>query len=116
MDGEVVEVRSVTNADRHLNHPAAEVGGRIRQAIKATGLRQGDVAAQIGVSERTVGAWVAGDTIPEGTHLAKLAVVTGRSARWIIEGGDDIFETLQELRSELRKLQDRVTQLEGKDG
>lgn len=89
-----------------------EVGDRIGQALKGSGLRFADAAREIGVSERAVTEWVAGRSVPRGVHLAKLALLTGRSANWILEGDNPVNLLIQDIQTQLLDIQKRLEKLE----
>lgn len=108
---EVVEVRSV-HLDGTPNQPGerpySEVGKRIRKALRDNAMLQMELAEKLGVSDRTVGAWVSGEWYPEGANLRNLAKVLKVSSGWIMSGDDD----LEELRESVRNLSRRVEDLE----
>lgn len=93
---------------------ALEVGRRIVQARKERGLTQVQLAAKIGVSQRSMQAYENGETIPYN-QLKKLSKALGRDQEWILHGeveGDrlgrlenKVDELTRLLRSVNRKIQ-----------
>lgn len=59
---------------------STELGRRIREARERAGLTQQQVAAEIGVSLRTVGNWERGETVPLN-RFARLEAVLGERLR-----------------------------------
>jgi len=62
-----------------------EVGHRIYAARKDTGLTQRQLAAQVGVSERTIVRWEKGWNHPRGAYLTRLANALGVDVSLLIE-------------------------------
>lgn len=58
-------------------------GGRIRAAMEGARLRQIDLAERMGVSDGAVSRWLNG-TAPDPAELARLAVVLGVSADYLL--------------------------------
>lgn len=59
---------------------------RILVAIDESGLKQKDIAEQLGVSPQVVSRWVKGHTVPDALDLLRLAQVTGQ--RWLADSSD----------------------------
>ena len=87
--------------------PARTPGQRIKQAIKAAGKTQQQVASHCGVSAQSVGNWVADRDEPKGTNLLALAEFLSLDASWILTGEEPVEqrEVLEELR-EIRTAQE----------
>lgn len=77
-------------------------GTRIRQAIKAAGATQKEVATFCGVSVQSVGNWVADRDEPRGRHLAKMSELLGVEKSWILTGEQTV--DAQEMLREMRQL------------
>src|SRR3990167_6631067 len=94
---------------------ALEVGRRIAQArkeVNGTGMTQRELADLLGVSERSVAAYEAGEVIPY-RFMRDLENYLDRPASWILHGtetidrDDQLLELLNQikaLRAEVRKL------------
>jgi transcriptional regulator with XRE-family HTH domain len=84
-------------------------GQRIRQALKTAGITQRELARQVGVSEKSVGNWVADRDPPKGTHLAAMSSLLGVKASWLLTGEQTVdgSEILREISS-LRKGQEEI--------
>jgi len=129
-DTNVIEVRSIklgrprdalreTDPKEETPSSERERGRRIAGARKRLALSQGELARRVGVSERTVGAWEAGNWPPEGGNVVRLADVLQRPTQWIMEGGDEVSirlgeiqESLGEVLSKLEMLDHRIGSLE----
>jgi transcriptional regulator with XRE-family HTH domain len=68
---------------------ADTIGGRIGQARRFTGLKQRELASQIGVSLRTYQNWERDDHEPTVSGLRSIAKQTGFPLLWLIEGDDE---------------------------
>jgi transcriptional regulator with XRE-family HTH domain len=68
------------------------IGDRIRQARKAAGLNQSDLAARIGVSQPAVANWESGVHDPRRLMLAKLADALGAPLDWLADGARSALE------------------------
>lgn len=56
---------------------------RIKEARKAAGLSQTELAEAVGVTRSAVAYWEAGRNIPRRDVIAKIAEVTGKSIPWL---------------------------------
>ena len=68
-----------------------EVGRRIRQARKVSGLNQQEVEARIGKAKNAVSRWERAEVQIDATDLGKLARLFTVSADWLL-GIDDELE------------------------
>ncbi|NWG70114.1 MAG: helix-turn-helix domain-containing protein [Parvularculaceae bacterium] len=68
------------------------IGERIRQARKAKGLNQAELALRLGVSQPTVANWEAGVHDPRRLMLAKLAEALGTSLEYLAQGARSQIE------------------------
>jgi phage repressor protein C with HTH and peptisase S24 domain len=72
-----------------LNHAMSTIGQRIRDARKAAGLTQEQLALAIGgAGQSTIGNYERGDSDPSIEALRNIASVTGRSIAWLMEETD----------------------------
>lgn len=93
---------------------AREIGKRIQQARKeAGGMTQRELADLLGVTERSVAAYEAGDVVPY-RYLRQLESALGRPAAWflygdevrpdaMLENQEKILELLREILEAVRK-------------
>jgi len=94
---------------------AQEIGSRIAQARKETGgMTQRELAELIGVTERSIAAYEAGDVVPY-RFLRDLERVLGVEAAWLLHG-DEVMKTaesrqLDEMLVMLRELRTEVDAL-----
>ena len=88
---------------------SSTTGRRIRQAVRAAGTTQKQVANYCGVSERSVSNWVADRDQPKGSHLSAMSELLGVTASWILTGEQTVNaeEMLREMR-QLRAGQEEV--------
>ena len=101
--GVVIAVLSATSAK--VSAQAAEVGARIADARKHAGLTQQSLAAQLGVTRRSIQAYEGGALIPY-KRLERLAELLDCSASWLLAGessDDATAQPLLDLRAELRE-------------
>lgn len=63
-----------------------EVGKRIRQARKRSGMSQGDLGSYLGYSPSTIGRWELGYHEPTYSALLEIASILDVTPRWIFEG------------------------------
>ena len=89
-------------------------GERLRAARKDAGVTQSAVAAELGVTIRTIQNYEAGRPIPDH-NLFRLSVLFGRSARWLRTGTDaeppPIAEAVAALRRQRGDLADNLRRL-----
>ena len=91
---------------------ALEVGRRIAQArkeVNGTGMTQRELADLLGVSERSVAAYEAGEVIPY-RFMRDLENYLDRPASWILHGTEvvDRDEQLQEILTQIKALRSEV--------
>lgn len=93
---------------------AQEIGARIAQARKESGLTQEQVADVASFSKRSLQDYEAGVTIPY-KHLRELAGIFRRKPEWFLHGDpDDVSEDrLAGLESQLDEALDRLQRVEG---
>lgn len=88
---------------------ASEIGSRIALARReADGMTQRELADLLGVTERSVAAYEAGEVIPY-RFMRQLEQLLNRPANWLLYGevggdGDDKYEELVRRIDELTKL------------
>lgn len=89
---------------------AREIGQRIAQARKeAGGMSQRELGELLGVSERSVAAYEAGDVIPYRL-LRDIERVLGTSAAWVLHGDaandvrDQQLDEILKLLRDIKKL------------
>lgn len=74
--------------------PAARsIGDRIKQARKARGLSQADIARRVGVSQPAIANWESGVHDPRRLMLAKLAEVLEAPLDWLAAGDRSVVES-----------------------
>jgi len=64
------------------------VGERLRAAREARGLKQLEVATQVGTRSGDVSGWERGKFLPNAASLAYLSLTLGVSTDWILFGDD----------------------------
>ncbi len=110
--------------------PVATFGDRLAAARAARGLSQDEVAARLGVRQRTLRSWEDDQAEPRANRLQMLAGVLGVSLRWLMTGvgeggpagaaeapGADLGEILgemQDLRADMARCADRLARLEAR--
>lgn len=77
-------------------------GTRIKQAIKAAGATQKEVATFCGVSVQSVGNWVADRDEPRARHLSAMSELLGVRSSWLLTGEQTV--DAQEMLKEMRQL------------
>ncbi len=103
-------------ADREIYR---EVGPRIRQARLEKGLTQRELAFLVGVSERSMQMYEAGQIVPF-KYMERLARFLDRPTHWFYHGGDlsdsllerqilDLRRDVDELRSEVEILRGKLS-------
>jgi DNA-binding XRE family transcriptional regulator len=87
---------------------AKEIGGRIKQARhEAGGMTQRELAELVGVTERSIAGWEAGQVIPfRWMRLIEDAV--GRPAEWILYGDKIQQNTIEENQAKILAKLDEV--------
>jgi transcriptional regulator with XRE-family HTH domain len=88
---------------------AAEVGDRIRDARLAKDWTQAELAARMGVNERTVSRWQSGH-LPKPETLVQLAVVLGVPQAYFV-ATEDVAAALGDLQERVGQLTTRVESL-----
>ena len=68
------------------------IGDRIKQARKAAGLNQADLAAGVGVSQPAVANWESGVHDPRRMMLAKLSKALSTPLEWLADGARSTTE------------------------
>ncbi len=61
-----------------------QIHGKIKEAIKLSGLSQGEISRRLGVTHQTVSHYVKGDKMPALDTLANLCVVLDLDANEIL--------------------------------
>lgn len=65
---------------------AEAIGGRLKEALVARGLTQGELAKRLGVSSAAVSAWISGAKPPSKANLAAAAAVLHVQPEWLLFG------------------------------
>jgi transcriptional regulator with XRE-family HTH domain len=108
--------------------PVATFGDRLAAARVARGLSQEEVAAQLGVRQRTLRSWEDDQAEPRANRLQMLAGVLGVSLRWLMTGMGEgapsggshspdvtvILAELHDLRADMTRCADRLSRLEAR--
>ena len=68
----------------------AQAGARIRNARKALGMTQGDLARAVGVSRSAVAQWETDRAGQVRGNLSKIATVLRVSVAYLFDGGQDL--------------------------
>lgn len=88
-----------------------QIGERIAQARHEAGLTQEELAEAVGVSQRAVQLWEAGDNVPF-RRLSRIGEIVGRSVLWLIHGDDQADTTrLQAMEERLEELDEKVDRI-----
>ena len=66
--------------------PTATFAERVKAKMKAKGLRQADIARQIGYTSTGVWNWLQGNTYPRAETLSDLANILGETEDWLLNG------------------------------
>ncbi len=108
---------------------AATFGDRMTAARDLTGLSQSDLAARLGVKDKTIKAWENDTAEPRANKLQMLAGVLNVSMRWLLTGEGDgvsspedqvelsadvsaLLAEMRELRGQAVTLAERIGRLE----
>ncbi len=83
--------------------PGPTVGERLREARKATGRTQSEVAAKLGVARRSVYEWERDVRLPS-QHLPQLASLYQTTVSQLLYGVEPASEELRRLRDEVARL------------
>ena len=91
-----------------------EFGNRLRDAMANKGYSAADTARLIGVTEKTVKRWVAGNSEPRSNRMQMLSGVLGVPLMWLINGGAQFEQEVTPL-SQIERLGqklERMTELQ----
>lgn len=72
-----------------MTEELTSVGERIRRGYQAVGLNRNQFAKKLGTTYPNAMRWENNETTPKGDYLVKIAVIIGRTPRWILTGEDD---------------------------
>lgn len=106
----------MTSGKRDLDPRAVEIGERLtlaRKELDGQGMTQRELSDLLGVSERSVAAYEAGEVIPY-RFIRDLEKILNRPAEWILHGKDpsaDLNEVLEEVRALRREVQSALGRL-----
>lgn len=78
----------------------SEIGARIAQARRESGVTQAELARALGVTVRSVQNWEAGSSVPY-RHLRAIESVTHRRPGWLLDGSEQ--SALDQKLSELHE-------------
>lgn len=87
------------------------VGSRLREARRATGLKQREVAEAIGVTRRAVYEWEADQRLPQSA-LPALAQLYGTSVSQLLYGVEPASVELSTMRHEIAHLRLAVSEID----
>ena len=79
-------MNSQTNPTEWYSDDAATFGDRMAAAREVTGLSQENLAARLGVKEKTIKAWENDTAEPRANRLHLLAGLLNVSMRWMLTG------------------------------
>ena len=108
-----------TNPTDWYSDNAATFGDRMAAARDVTGLTQHDLAARLGVKDKTIKAWENDTAEPRANKLQMLAGVLNVSMRWLLTGeGEGVAapEDQIELSSDISVLLAEMRELRGQAG
>ena len=80
-----------------------ELGSRIREVRKASGMTQKGLSSILAVSQHAVWCWETGKMQPRPEHLAALAQVLGVSTDWLLGKSQAMEELLDEAEVSFRQ-------------
>ena len=112
-------MNSQTNPTDWYSDDAATFGDRMAAAREVTGLSQRDLAARLGVKDKTIKAWENDTAEPRANKLQLLAGVLNVSMRWMLTGegeGVSAPEDEVELSSAVSALLAEMRELRGQAG
>lgn len=85
---------TIVDPSAHTLYGMSTKGERIKEARLAVDLKQPELARLVGVTKQAVSHWETGRTKDiRNATFAKIAEVTGYSARWLATGKGPRFET-----------------------
>lgn len=97
------------NGQQELN--AKEIGARIAQSRReAGGMTQRELADLIGVTERSVAAYEAGDVVPY-RFMRKIEDILAKPAAWILYGEEATPSHMEDRLTALERKIDRILEL-----
>lgn len=102
--------RGARGARHDVSQRGREIGRRIAEARRESGLTQAEVAERLGVSERAFQTHEAGEVIPY-RYLRDLEHVLDRPASWLLHGEKAASSEAGEILTELRALRTEVRDL-----
>lgn len=89
---------------KRVSEKGREIGLRIAEARhEAGGMGQRELGELVGVTERSIQAWEAGEVIPY-RYLRDLESATGKPAAWFLHGPDAVVGLDQASREILQRL------------
>jgi len=109
-------VNTQTEANDWYSDDAATFGDRMAAAREVTGLTQQDLAARLGVKDKTIKAWENDTAEPRANKLQMLAGVLNVSMRWLLTGeGEGVAapEDRVELSADISALLAEMRELRG---
>ncbi len=112
-------VNTQTNPTEWFSDEAATFGDRMAAAREVTGLSQQDLAARLGVKDKTIRAWENDTAEPRANKLQLLAGILNVSMRWLLTGeGEGISapEDLGEVAPDVLALLAEMRELRGQAG
>ncbi len=122
-------MNSEPNPGDWYSDEAATFGDRVAAARDATGMAQQELAARLGVKEKTIKAWENDTAEPRANKLQMLAGVLNVSMRWLLTGEGEgvaapedeaklnadlgaLLAEMRELRGQAAALGERIGRLE----
>lgn len=122
------ETQTVTESNGWYSDEAATFGDRVAAAREVTGLSQNELAARLGVKDKTIRAWENDTAEPRANKLQMLAGVLNVSMRWLLTGEGEgvlapdeggvppeftaLLAEMRELRGQAATLAERIGRLE----
>lgn len=98
---------NMTIAEQKTNAPDVAFGYRLRFARERRGSTPAEVSRLLGVSERTLIRWEAGNAAPRSNRMPIIAGTLNVPMRWLMSGEGQ----LDELKVEERSLRERYVEL-----
>lgn len=122
------ETETVTHSNGWYSDDAATFGDRVAAAREVTGLSQHELAARLGVKDKTIKAWENDTAEPRANKLQMLAGVLNVSMRWLLTGEGEgvsapdegeipseftaLLAEMRELRGQAATLAERIGRVE----
>lgn len=90
------------------------IGQKIQIGLKKKGIRQKDLAQQMGVASNTVSQWITGHSIPPGDKLIQVAQILEIQNDLFPPSNECVAEKIEEynVKKEVRRIEEEEKMLE----